>query len=116
MYAPLSLGGSIGNVLLVEADTVRLMGTVSSATAHDLVLGKAYSYSYGFMKSGGWIKSEAAFGHPGAGGSLGFADPSAGLAFGYVMNQQVHNPVRRQGLVDAAYESLGSQPENRVSR
>ncbi len=106
MYAPLSLGGSLRNQRLVRDETVRLMGTVSSATSMDLVLGKPYRYSYGFMKSGGWIKSDSAFGHPGAGGSLGFADPSTGLAFGYVMNQQIHDPVRRQSLVEATYESL----------
>jgi len=27
------------------------------------------------------------FGHAGHGGSLGFADPASGLAFGYVMNR-----------------------------
>ena len=31
--------------------------------------------------------SLAAFGHPGAGGSHGFADPDSGISFGYVMNQ-----------------------------
>jgi len=30
---------------------------------------------------------QAMFGHFGAGGSLGFADPENGVAFGYVMNQ-----------------------------
>jgi len=27
------------------------------------------------------------FGHPGAGGSIGFADPDARVGFGYTMNQ-----------------------------
>ena len=107
MYAPLSLGGSLGTTHLVEPETVRLMGTVNSSTECDLVLGKPYQYSFGFMKSGSWITSPSAFGHPGAGGSLGFADPASRLAFGYVMNQQQHDPVRRQSLVDAVYESLG---------
>ncbi len=33
--------------------------------------------------------SPTAFGFPGRGGSLGFADPATGLAFGYVMNRVV---------------------------
>jgi len=48
------------------------------------------------------------FGHFGAGGSLGFADPESGVAFGYVMNQmgpRWQNP-RTRALVDAVYESL----------
>ena len=50
----------------------------------------------------------ATFGHFGAGGSLGFADPGSGVAFGYVMNQmgpRWQNP-RTRALVDAAYACL----------
>ena len=35
MYAPLSLGGSLGTTHLVEPETVRLMGTVNSSTECD---------------------------------------------------------------------------------
>jgi CubicO group peptidase (beta-lactamase class C family) len=49
-----------------------------------------------------------AFGHFGAGGSLGFCDPEAGIAFGYVtgrMGPRWQNPCNR-ALIDALYASL----------
>ena len=49
-----------------------------------------------------------AFGLFGAGGSLGFADPQAGVAFGYVMNRmgpRWQNPTNRN-LMDALYSCL----------
>jgi len=56
------------------------------------------------------ILSEEAFGHPGMGGSLGFADPGAHMAFGYTMNKQGRGVClneRGQSLVDAVYQALG---------
>jgi CubicO group peptidase (beta-lactamase class C family) len=50
---------------------------------------------------------EGAFGHVGAGGSIGFADPQLGLSMGYVMNQMgksVLLDARGEALVDATYE------------
>ena len=52
---------------------------------------------------------ERSFGHPGAGGSLGFADPEAELGFGYVMNQMLFDPAgdaRSTSLIEAVYDSL----------
>jgi CubicO group peptidase (beta-lactamase class C family) len=48
--------------------------------------------------------SPTAFGFPGLGGSLGFADPETRLAFGYVMNhvRNAEPDVRAATLVDAA--------------
>jgi CubicO group peptidase (beta-lactamase class C family) len=50
-----------------------------------------------------------AFGHFGAGGSLGFADPEAGIAFAYTPNQgegpRWQNP-RNRGLIEALYRCL----------
>ncbi len=46
-------------------------------------------FSFGFMKPGPtWpFGSASSFGSPGAGGSLGFADPSAGIGYAYVTSQ-----------------------------
>lgn len=46
-------------------------------------------FSLGFMKPGlVWrFGSERSFGSPGSGGSLGFADPEAGVGYGYVTSQ-----------------------------
>ncbi|RIL06912.1 MAG: esterase [Proteobacteria bacterium] len=54
---------------------------------------------------------EGAFGHPGAGGSLGFADPAHEIGFGYVMNQMqlgMTGDARAGSLVAALYESIAA--------
>jgi CubicO group peptidase (beta-lactamase class C family) len=53
--------------------------------------------------------SARAFGHPGAGGSIGFADPDAHIGFGYTMNKMgpyILMDPRARALVDALYASL----------
>ncbi len=49
------------------------------------------------------------FGHFGTGGAVGFADPDADLAFGYVMNHVIPRwqSTRNRALIDAVYGSLG---------
>ncbi|MDB5488098.1 MAG: hypothetical protein JWQ58_1813 [Reyranella sp.] len=123
MYAPLANGGGD----LVDATTLARMGEVSMATHDDATLRIPTRFALGFMKSMDnrkrslaatlWgedcdsvIMSSSAFGHVGAGGSLGFADPVAGMSFGYTMNRMGPGLLmneRGQSLVDAAYLSLG---------
>ena len=127
MYAPLANGGRMGvGGPLVDARTLTRMAEVSMATHDDATLRIATRFSPGFMKSmdnrrgrgaelfgedaDSLIMGSAAFGHAGAGGSLGFADPIAGLSFGYTMNKLGPGLLmngRGQALVDAAYRSLG---------
>ena len=48
-----------------------------------------------------------AFGHPGMGGSLGFADPQKRLAMGYVMNKMIIGlDMRSNDLCRAVYACL----------
>jgi CubicO group peptidase (beta-lactamase class C family) len=123
MYAPLASGGGP----LVDGKTLARMAEVSMATHDDATLRIPTRFALGFMKSMDnrrrspaatlWgedcdsvILGNAAFGHVGAGGSLGFADPAAGLSFGYTMNRMGPGLLmngRGQPLVDAAYRSLG---------
>ena len=56
------------------------------------------------------LLSDAAFGHVGAGGSIGFACPETQMSFGYTMNQMGLGLLlndRGQSLVDEAYKALG---------
>lgn len=53
------------------------------------------------------------FGHTGAGGSVGFADPENDIGFGYVMNrmlQGLNGDPRSSGLIRAVYDAIGVTP------
>jgi CubicO group peptidase (beta-lactamase class C family) len=127
MYRPLALGGAVDGVDLVEADTLQLMTAVASATSVDATMLVPTRWSLGFVKSvdnsrrapgdqDGVVLSEAAFGHVGMGGSIGFADPVARVSFAYTMNRQGMTTgldARGQSLVDAAYRSLGYRRSKR---
>ena len=65
------------------------------------------TFGMGFMTHGQFTPyaGPGSYGHPGAGGSVAFAQPERQLAFGYVMNQMAKNlaaDVRAQRLTDAA--------------
>ena len=75
------------------------------------VLGEEAVFGLGFMPTNPRRPlgpNPRSFGHFGTGGALGFADPDAGLAFGYVMNHVVPRwrSARNQALVEALYSAL----------
>jgi CubicO group peptidase (beta-lactamase class C family) len=121
MYAPFACGGELRGRRFVDAATLARMGEVAVATQEDATLLIPSRFALGFMKSmdnrrrargdrDSAILSSAAFGHVGAGGSIGFADPREELSFGYAMNQMGKGILlneRGQSIVDAAYRSLG---------
>lgn len=107
MYAALSLDGSLDGVMLVSPETVARMGRTQSLLASDALGDIRAPFSLGFMKapedSG---LPETIFGHSGAGGSIGSADPRERLAFAYVMNQMSETE-RWLPLAQAMYRSFG---------
>ena len=71
----------------------------------DIQFGLGFMLRTGFIELGG----PRSFGHFGAGGSVGWADPDAGLAFGYVMNRMdmgLAGDTRSFDLVNACYEAV----------
>ncbi|MFJ5232003.1 serine hydrolase domain-containing protein [Kitasatospora sp. NPDC088391] len=77
----------------------------------DRVLIVNTTFGQGFFRHGGTspMASPASFGHPGRGGSLGFADPELGLGFGYVTNGMqpgVTGDIRSRALIEAVRRCL----------
>ena len=120
MYTALANGGRLGAVTLLPSDYAAQLGRIQSALPIDRTLLVSTRFALGFHGS---IDNRAigpgmssilglnAFGHGGFGGSLGFADASQQLAFGYTMNRMgpgtgLNN--RGQSLVDATYRQLGA--------
>ena len=115
MYTPLALGG--GSFL--DRDAIDTMRRVSTSGNDDATLRIAMKFAMGFMVSvdnrrkpdtDSVLLGERAFGHVGAGGSIGFADLECGMALGYTMNRMGNGILlneRGQSIVDAAYQVLG---------
>jgi CubicO group peptidase (beta-lactamase class C family) len=73
-------------------------------------------FSLGFMKpSPVWpFGSASSFGAPGSGGSLGFADPAAGVGYAYVTSQmgtRITGDPRDLALRDALYSAIPTSSE-----
>lgn len=81
-------GGELG----LRQDTLQALRAPAIPSGHgfyDEALKGEIQFSLGFMKTcPNWPFGHAgAFGSPGAGGSLGFADPQIGMAYAYVTNR-----------------------------
>jgi CubicO group peptidase (beta-lactamase class C family) len=95
---------------LVDGEVMR-QATVEESAGEDLVLGRPSRFGLGFQltqQERPLGPNARSFGHFGTGGSLGFADPDAHVAFAYVMNRggpQWQDP-RNRALTDAVYAAL----------
>src|SRR5262249_37861941 len=95
MYKQLAGGGGGPG----RAEPLSVVGGGCSAACGGATRLVPTRWSSGFVKSvdnsalgpgdrDGVVLSDAAFGHVGMGGSLGFVDPAVRLSFGYTMNRQ----------------------------
>ncbi|MFT7219396.1 MAG: CubicO group peptidase (beta-lactamase class C family) [Candidatus Azotimanducaceae bacterium] len=117
LFTPLANGGGEW----VDELGIERMSAVSSASLEDATLMMPSRFSMGFMLSmdnryrpTGHLETiilgKHAFGHAGAGGSVGFADTECHLGFGYSMNKMGAGILlneRGQSLVDETYRCLG---------
>jgi CubicO group peptidase (beta-lactamase class C family) len=81
-----------GRALGLRYDTLEFLAAPAVPPArgfHDECLKGEVQFSLGFMKpSRTWpFGGTRSFGSPGSGGSLGFADPGAGIGYAYVTSQ-----------------------------
>jgi CubicO group peptidase (beta-lactamase class C family) len=111
LYGALATGGNLdGRRILTPASIAR--ASTEQAIGPDIVLGEKTRWGLGFALTQPETPlgpNPRAFGHPGAGGSLGFADPDTRVGFGYVMNQMGSGALidgRDAALFNAFYESL----------
>lgn len=112
-YSAFAEGGA---ELGLTAETLaRVTAAPEVARPEDEVLGVPTYFSLGFARPGpdiGFGSTPRAFGAPGAGGSLAFADPDARLGYAYVMNKLdfwlIDDP-REKALRDAVYRAIRSQ-------
>jgi CubicO group peptidase (beta-lactamase class C family) len=111
LYGVLACGGEQGGVRVLSRGSIAHARTESSMGL-DAVLGVSTRFGLGFMlpqPEAQFSPSASAFGHPGAGGSIGFADPEGRLGFAYVMNRMGTSLLldpRPAALIDAVYTCL----------
>ena len=110
LYAALAGDGELDGVHILSRATIE-MAIAEQVYAEDLVLQRPTRFGLGFqltMPERRLGPGPRSFGHFGAGGSLGFGDPDAHVAFAYAMNQGragwQHKHVRH--LIDLVYEAL----------
>jgi CubicO group peptidase (beta-lactamase class C family) len=110
VYAALANGGTLDGIHVLSSEALTA-ATTEQVNGPDIINQRPSRFGIGFQLTQPERRlgpNPGAFGHFGAGGSLGFCDPEARVAFGYVTNDmgpRWQNP-RNRALLDAVYASL----------
>lgn len=112
LYGTLACGGERGDVRILQPQTIERARQEQGCEPDRILADLKIRYGLGFMLQSKVLPlspSPNAFGHPGAGGSLGMADPDAKVGFGYVMNRLkpgLMGGATAYAVLDAFYEAL----------
>jgi CubicO group peptidase (beta-lactamase class C family) len=115
-YSVFATGGAD---LKLRTETLDLLAEPAVRPAYgffDECMKGEVEFSLGFMKpNAAWpFGSPAAFGAPGAGGSLGFADPTTAVGYAYVTSQSGTSPTgdpREVALRNALHAAVAALPD-----
>lgn len=108
-----------GRELGLRRETIALLAEPAVPPARgfydECLRARGVQFSLGFMKSSVAMPfgSSKAFGSPGAGGAMGFADPATGIGYAYVTNKmgtRLAGDPRDVALRDALYSALRVRP------
>ncbi len=103
--------GEVDGIRIIEPDQLARATTQQTEGPNRILFDMDVQFGLGFMLRSSLIQmgGPKSFGHFGAGGSVGWADPEAGLSFGYVMNRMdigLAGDSRSSDLVGACYDAL----------
>lgn len=103
--------GEVDGMRILTPEQLGRATTQLTEGPNTVLLDMDIQFGLGFMLRSSLITigGEGSFGHFGFGGSVGWADPGAELAFGYVMNKMemgLTGDARSAQLMDACYASL----------
>lgn len=109
-YSAFAVGGELG-LTTATLDQLAAPATPSTNGFYDECMKDEVQFSLGFMKPNQTIPfgSPTSFGSPGAGGAMGFADPAAGIGYGYVTSQMgttLTGDPRDVAIRDALYAAI----------
>ena len=109
MYA--ACVGEVDGIRVLTPERVAIASTQETEGPNTVLMNLDLQFGLGFIVPSSLVQlgGPHSFGHFGAGGSVGWADPDAELGFGYVMNRMdlgLAGDQRSFRLVNACYESI----------
>jgi CubicO group peptidase (beta-lactamase class C family) len=111
MYA--ACVGEVDGIRVLTPEQVKLASKQETEGPNTVLMNLDLQFGLGFIVPSTLVQlgGASSFGHFGAGGSVGWADPDAEFGFGYVMNRMdigLAGDARSKVLVDACYDAVSS--------